>query len=98
MGPPGQMPPVRRARAKYAALDGESGEEHPTHGPAASEMAWLQPWEHRALGKQSHTFGRNGVGSCDCVRVFIEKKPTKHTEEEYWREVILSSGSHTQFL
>lgn len=79
-------------------LDGKSGEEHLTHGPTASEMAWLLPWERRALGKQPHTFRRNGVGSRDCVHVFIEKKPPKHMEEEYWREVIMSSGSHTQFL
>ena len=84
VGPPGQMPPIRRARVKYAVRDGESGEEHLTHGPAASKTAWLQPWERRALGKQPHTFGRNGVGSRDCVHVFTGKKPKQNT----WRKSI----------
>jgi len=75
VGLPGQMLPVRHAQVKYAVLNGESGEEHLTHGPAASKTAWLQPWERRELEKQLHTFGRNGVGSHHYVRVFIEKKP-----------------------
>lgn len=65
------MPPVRCAQVKYAVLERDREEKHMTQGPAPSEMAWLEPWEHRVLGKQGHTFRRSRVGSCNCVGVFI---------------------------
>lgn len=74
MDPSNEMPPVRRAQVRYAVLERDSEEKHMTPGPAAREMAWLEPWEHRVLGKQAHTFRRSMVGSCICVSIFIGKK------------------------
>lgn len=77
------MPPVRGAQGKYAVLERDSEEKHMTQGPAANEMAWLEPWEHRVLEKQAHTFRRSRVGSCNCVSVFIGKK-----QQNTWRKSI----------
>lgn len=70
-----EMPPVRCAQVKYVVLERDSEEKHMTQGPAAIEMAWLEPFEHRVLGKQPYTFRRNGVTVT--VSVFTQEKNNK---------------------
>lgn len=71
-----------RTREVRGAREGQWRETR-ERGPAASEMAWLELWQHRVLGKQAHTFRRSRVGSCNCVSVFIGQK-----QQNTWRTSI----------